>query len=91
MAIDLHENLLTLSQVSDLLPGRPQYATVRRWTNDGVDGVRLEAVVVGGRTYISREAVDRFIAATTAKKNADRTSPAADTPQPAADRSQSEK
>ena len=41
-------------------------ATVGRWFGKGVRGVRLESIVVGGRRYTTREALQRFVDATTA-------------------------
>jgi len=40
-------------------------ATPYRWANRGVNGVRLEIYVLGGRHYTTREAFDRFVGATT--------------------------
>jgi hypothetical protein len=41
-------------------------ATVHRWRLRGVRGVRLETIAIGGLRYTSREALERFITATTA-------------------------
>lgn len=54
------EELLTLAQASRLLPGRPSVATLWRWRHRGVGGRRLETVVIGGRPYTSKEALQRF-------------------------------
>jgi hypothetical protein len=63
------EKLLPLSELAKLIPardGRPiRVGTVRQWTLRGVRGVRLEAVRVGGRKMVSREALRRFVEATT--------------------------
>lgn len=43
----------------------PHEETVRRWAASGVRGVVLESFTMGSRRFTSREAVARFIAATT--------------------------
>jgi len=59
--IDLkHEELLTFSEASQRLPKRPHLATWYRWISRGVRGVRLESVRVGGTSYTSAEALQRF-------------------------------
>jgi hypothetical protein len=60
------ESLLSLADAAKALPGHPHITTLWRWRKCGVRGVRLETVLVGGRRYTSREAVERFVAATTA-------------------------
>lgn len=58
------ETLLTVKDVARRYPGRTgkglNYATVWRWIQRGVAGVRLEIVCVGGQTYTSKEALERF-------------------------------
>lgn len=67
MPIDTEtEILLTLTEAAKTLPGRPSVTTLWRWRTRGVRGVRLDTCAVGGRRYTSREAIQRFIAATTA-------------------------
>jgi hypothetical protein len=51
-----------LKELSRLLPGRPHLSTVYRWTNPGLNGVRLETVKFGGRRFATREQVLRFAA-----------------------------
>lgn len=64
--IDLaNETLLLLRDVPRHLPFRPNgkrlnISAVYRWTMRGVRGVVLETVKVGGSTYTSREAIQRF-------------------------------
>src|SRR5271154_5104019 len=65
----LIELLISLAAASKLLPGRPSITTLWRWHHRGVRGVKLETVVIGGRRYTSREAIARFIAATTAARD----------------------
>lgn len=59
------EHLLPVRDVPKLLPRRPNgrrlhISAVYRWIQRGVGGVRLEAVKIGGTTYTSREALERF-------------------------------
>ena len=59
------ENLIPLRAVPQLLPSRPNgkrlhISAVYRWTLRGVKGIRLETVRIGGTTYTSREAIQRF-------------------------------
>lgn len=60
------ETLLTFSEASKRLPGRPHVSTLHRWRLRGVRGIKLESCLVGGKRYTSHEAVQRFSAATTA-------------------------
>ncbi len=67
MAINIsEESLLPILEAVGLFPGRPHVATLWRWISKGVRGVKLETIVSGGRRFTSHEAVNRFIAATTA-------------------------
>ena len=45
------------------LSRRPHVATAHRWASRGVKGVRLNTTKIGGRTYVSREQLDAFLAA----------------------------
>ena len=59
------EQLLHVRMVPRLLPPRPNgrrvhISAVYRWMSRGVRGVRLESVKVGGSTYTSVEALQRF-------------------------------
>ena len=64
--IDLStEELIPISSVSKLLLFRPtgkrvHVSAVYRWIQRGVHGVRLEAIRIGGTTYTSMEALQRF-------------------------------
>lgn len=66
----LTEDVLTLSQARNELAGatgrRPDKATLTRWIQRGVGGVRLEAVRLGRIWVTSRQSLTRFIEATTA-------------------------
>ena len=54
-------DLLSLTDAAHETPGRPTVRTVWRWSSRGVRGVRLQTLKVGGRTYTSREALQRFL------------------------------
>lgn len=56
----LHESLVTLPEASEIAPGAPHLSTLRRWCSRGVRGCVLETVLVGGRRWTSREALERF-------------------------------
>jgi hypothetical protein len=71
MSISLNETLVSLTEASKILPGRPCCSSLWRWYARGVRGVRLETLVVAGRRFTSREAIERFVAATTAAANGD--------------------
>lgn len=45
------------------VPGRPHRSTVHRWRLRGVNGVRLQTCVVGGRRFTTREWLDDFLQA----------------------------
>ena len=60
------EQIVTLSQLAKRLPrrrsGRPVHpATIHRWRNPGVRGVRLECVRIGGIWHTSLEAYQRWV------------------------------
>jgi hypothetical protein len=61
MAI-LDETRMTLAEVAAFC--RLEIQAVRKWVRKGLRGVKLEAVQVGRTFFTSREALDRFIAAT---------------------------
>lgn len=68
MSIDVtNERLITITEASQRVPGRPGVSTVWRWISAGCRGVVLESVLIGGKRYTSQEAIERFIAATTAQ------------------------
>src|SRR5262249_25638885 len=64
--IDLRqETPISLADVPKCIPpgrsGRPTHiSTVVRWISKGVQGVKLEAIRLGGRWVTSREALQRF-------------------------------
>ncbi len=69
MSITLFEQLLSFADASRVLQSRPHVSSIWRWSTRGVRGIRLETVQVGGRRFTSREALERFIARTTAARD----------------------
>ncbi|WP_166831539.1 helix-turn-helix domain-containing protein [Thalassoroseus pseudoceratinae] len=61
MTIDLQAERLTLNAVARLCG--VHLATVWRWCLKGVDGRVLPSKKIGGRRYVLRDELDRFIAA----------------------------
>ena len=59
----LHESLVTLPEASEIAPGSPHLSTLRRWCSRGIRGRVLETVLIGGRRWTSREALERFFTA----------------------------
>lgn len=67
MSIDLSsEQPITLAEAARSVPGRVHVSTIWRWVQIGVRQVRLETICCGGRRFTTREAIQRFFAATTA-------------------------
>ena len=60
------EQYVSFRQASRELPGNPHQATIYRWAQRGIKGVRLESWLIGGRRFTSQQAIARFIALTTA-------------------------
>jgi len=82
------EKLLSLSEAAKSLPQRragkrPNVATLYRWTNEGVRGIRLEFLQVGATRCTSLEALQRFFDALTAQAQ---TRPIPPPPRPTAGR-----
>lgn len=59
-------DLLSLAEAAHLIPGRPSPVTLWRWHRKGCCGVRLQTVCIGARRFVSRAALEQFIAAVTA-------------------------
>jgi hypothetical protein len=59
----MKERLLSLKEARHEFPRRPSIPTLWRWIINGVKGVQLESIVIGGRRYTTWEACLRFIAA----------------------------
>ena len=60
------EQLIAVNKAHAYIPGRPHRSTVWRWLLRGVGGQKLETVIVGGRRFTSREAIERFVSRRTA-------------------------
>lgn len=65
------EQVVTLATSTKFLPkrrkgARPNVATLYRWAQTGVRGIRLETLMVGGTRCTSMEALQRFFDAITA-------------------------
>ncbi len=61
-----NDSLILIRDVPRLLPPRPNGKRVHisacyRWLSRGVKGVVLESVKIGGSTYTSQEALQRFV------------------------------
>lgn len=65
------DRCITFRQAAALLPGSPARSTMHRWTHHGVRGVKLATILVGGRRYTTRDAIDQFIAALSGEEGAD--------------------
>lgn len=65
-----NETLLPLAQAVEAATGKKIHpSTPSRWGSQGIAGVKLETVSVGGRRYSSKEAALRFVNAVTEQKN----------------------
>ena len=64
--ISLSETLVSPTDATRHVPGRPHVSSIWRWFSTGCRGVKLESLVCAGRRYTSLEAIERFVAATTA-------------------------
>jgi len=66
-----NEDLVGLAEAAAILPKtsgkKVSTSSLWRWITEGREGVRLEALRIGGRYYTSRESLHRFGAALTAK------------------------
>ena len=71
-----HETLIPIGEVPRRLPPRSNgkrvhISAVYRWMSRGVRGIKLEVVKVGGSTYTTLEALQRFADWLSAKTNND--------------------
>ena len=64
------EDLISLAEAGQLVPGNRDPSTIWRWINVGRFGVKLNSLEVGGVTYTSRTAIQEFCEAVTAAKRA---------------------
>ncbi len=65
------DDLVPLEHATKLLPGSVHKSTLFRWQSRGVRGVRLATVRIGGRRYVSRDALERFAIESTAAASGD--------------------
>lgn len=65
MSIDFDsENLITLAEACRRVPpDGVSTATMARWIQRGIRGVKLQTIVIGGRRLTSIESLSRFFAA----------------------------
>lgn len=66
------EHMLTMAEAAKSLPKRPNKKkvppnTIVRWSQQGLSGVFLETIRIGGTRMTSREALQRFFEALTEK------------------------
>ncbi len=69
-----HEDLIPLRDAPRHLPSRANgkrlhVSAIYRWAKHGVKGVRLETVCIGGTTYTSAKALQRFADQLTARRS----------------------
>jgi len=57
----LTEDVITLKDVAALLPTRPCFATIWRWSKRGLKGLKLETYRIGQQHLTSKQAVHRFL------------------------------
>jgi hypothetical protein len=63
------ERLLSMNEAQSEFPIKPSTPTLWRWVLKGTCGVVLESVKIGGRRFTSKQAIERFIAASFAQPN----------------------
>jgi len=63
------EKPLPFKLATKKLPGKPGLATLHRWRLNGIDGVKLETFLLGGRRCTTMEAFTRFCEAVTAARD----------------------
>jgi hypothetical protein len=68
--IDLSsEDVFPVNEAPKHIASRPSTASVFRWVLQGVGGIKLESILLGGRRLTSSEAIQRFADARTAAVN----------------------
>jgi len=73
MAIDIeNDDLLTVAGAAKYIHGRPSTRTIWRWMEKGVHGVKLDSVKIGSHRFTSKQAIRRFVCATTKAADARR-------------------
>jgi hypothetical protein len=78
----LTEDLISLKEFSRMCPPRrngkrPVLSCVYRWVKDGIRGVRLETICIGGTRCTSREAAARFFSRITAQADGEQSAESA--------------
>jgi hypothetical protein len=63
-----NEELFAFSELAKNELNRTHPSTLMRWRTRGIQGIRLEAVRVGGHWMTSRQAIQRFVSAITQQK-----------------------
>ena len=63
------QKLLTLKEASEFLPGKVAANTLRRWSTEGIGGIKLKAWRLGRCYFTSREALEEFVCARSASVN----------------------
>lgn len=53
--------LLTLPEAAKTLPRRVHASTLWRWATRGIKGVKLQLTTIGGRRFLSPEALQEFL------------------------------
>ena len=61
----LSERVVPISEAPQHVPGRPHTATIWRWYQRGISGIKLETFLAGGKRFTTIEAIERFILAST--------------------------
>lgn len=70
MPIDpFKDNLIPLAKIARSLPKKPSPACLWRWHRKGVNGIKLETVVVGGRRFTTERSWAAFVRGTTSEAN----------------------
>lgn len=57
----LEESLVTLTEACRCFPVRCSRPAIERWLRRGSRGIVLESILICGKRYTSREAIDRFV------------------------------
>jgi hypothetical protein len=71
MSVLLNETLISFADVPKHLPKRVCQATLHRWRQRGLHGVKLETLIIAGQRHTSTEALGRFFTATSAAADAE--------------------
>ena len=56
-----NETFVPINEVSNVLPSPKSPATVQRWIRQGVNGVKLATIKIGGRRYTTKSAIREFL------------------------------